>query len=79
MVALRPGVHASARAVAAQGHGLAARPWPGEASDPPGEPDISGAHISNEKLLDKATARTYMLGVSLVKVVSNPNGGDALG
>ena len=46
---------------------------------PPGEANMSAAHISNEKLLDKATAQTYMLGVSLVKVVSNPNGGDALG
>jgi hypothetical protein len=31
------------------------------------------------KALDIAMTGTYMLGVSLVKVVSNPNGGDAIG
>jgi hypothetical protein len=41
--------------------------------------DISRAHVSMEKPLDKITARTYMLVVSLVKVVSNPKGGDAIG
>ena len=44
-----------------------------------GGPAMSAARVTNEKILDKATARTYMLVVSLVKVVSNPNGGDALG
>jgi len=50
-----------------------------DASKPLDVADISRAHVSIEKILDKTTTRTYMLVVSLVKVVSNPNGGDAIG
>ncbi|BAH73663.1 hypothetical protein DMR_01720 [Solidesulfovibrio magneticus RS-1] len=34
---------------------------------------------SSKKALDSGWSRAYMLVVSLVKVVSNPNGGDAIG